>query len=45
MVRILEIGGFRLLIQKCKIDGIQLLNDLANEGVTTAEVAGAKGEK
>ncbi|KAH9837376.1 RecF/RecN/SMC [Rhodofomes roseus] len=43
--KILEIGGARLLSQKSKVDGIRLHINLANDEITKAEVAKAKGEK
>lgn len=43
--KILEIGGARLLAQKSKVDGIRLHINIANDEITKAEVAKAKGEK
>lgn len=43
--KILDIGGARLLTQKSKVDGLKLHINLANDEITKAEVAKAKGEK
>lgn len=43
--KILEVGGAKLLAQKSKVDGVKLHINLANEEITKAEVAMAKGEK
>lgn len=43
--KILDVGGARLLSQRSKVDGIRLHITLANDEITKAEVAKAKGEK
>ncbi|KAI9430461.1 hypothetical protein H4582DRAFT_2086904 [Lactarius indigo] len=42
--KILEIGGSQLLAQRSKVDDLKLHIDIANEGITRAEVATAKAE-
>ncbi|KAH9011787.1 SMCs flexible hinge [Lactarius pseudohatsudake] len=42
--KILDIGGSQLLAQRSKVDGLKLHIDIANEGITKAEVAMAKAE-
>ncbi|KAH9048629.1 SMCs flexible hinge, partial [Lactarius deliciosus] len=43
--KILNIGGSQLLAQRSKVDGLKLHIDVANEGITKAEVAMARAEK
>lgn len=43
--KIMDIGGSRLMHQKSKVEGIHVYIKLANEAITTAEVAKSKAEK
>ncbi len=43
--KILDMGRSQLLVQKSKVNGLKLRINVANEGITKAEVAMAKAEK
>ncbi|SRR6266702_127637 len=43
--KILDMGGSWLLAQKSKVNGLKLHINIANEGITKAEVAMVKAEK